>query len=212
MLRRTLLAMTVGIIMPTCLYGFNGWIPTFLVKQGHSIASTLYFTALMGLGAPAGAYLGSVIADRVGRRPGIIGLSLLWAGFGIAYAFATTQAEIIGYGIGVVVGAYALNSVCYAIYVPELFPTRLRLRGTATAGAAGRLASAGAQYAVVWAFTFGGVGAVATGLAALLVFQALVLALFGIETRQRSLEDLSAHIGHDPIDFPLAAAPAKEPG
>ena len=191
MLRHTLLAVMVGVVMPTALYGFNGWIPTFLVKQGHGVAATLGFTAVMGLGAPLGAWIGAVIADRWGRRPGIVVLSLAWAAAGVAYALAATEAQIMALGFCVVVGAYALNSVSYAIYIPELFPTRLRLRGASIAGAAGRLASAGAQFGVVWAFTGGGIGAVAACLAGLLVFQAVIVGLFGVETRQRSLEDLA---------------------
>ncbi|WP_428487015.1 MFS transporter [Rhodopila sp.] len=198
LLRRTLLALLIAVTTTTVLYGFNGWLPTFLVKQGHGIVTTLAFTAVMGLGAPAGSWLGSVIADRVGRRFGIVVLALSWAAFGVGYAYADTNAELMGVGFGVMVPSYALVSVGYAIYIPELFPTVLRMRGAGLAGAAGRLAAAGAQYGVVWAYGFGGVGAVSAGMAALLVLLALVILLAGIETRQRSLEALSSTLGETP--------------
>jgi putative MFS transporter len=209
MLRRTLLALLVAVTTTTVLYGFNGWLPTFLVKQGHGIVATLTFTAVMGLGAPFGSGVGSLIADRLGRRPGIIVLSLCWAAFGVGYAYAGTDAELMAVGFGVMVSSYALVSVGYAIYIPELFPTALRMRGAGLAGAAGRLAAAGAQYGVVFAYGFGGVGAVSTCMAALLVFLALVVLLAGVETRQRSLEDLSSTLGETTV--PAAAlAPATE--
>ena len=204
MLRRTLLALLIAVTTTTVLYGFNGWLPTFLVKQGHGIVATLAFTAVMGLGAPVGSWLGSVIADRLGRRFGIIFLALAWAAFGVAYAYAETNAELMAVGFGVMVSSYALVSVGYAIYIPELFPTGLRMRGAGLAGAAGRLAAAGAQYGVVWAYGFGGVGAVSTCMAALLVVLALVIAVAGIETRQRSLEDLSSALGDAPESLVLA--------
>jgi putative MFS transporter len=144
MLRRTLLALLIAITTTTVLYGFNGWLPTFLVKQGHGVVATLAFTAVMGLGAPVGSFVGSVIADRVGRRFGIIVLALCWAAFGGAYAYASTNIELMAVGFGVMVSSYGLISVGYAIYIPELFPTAIRMRGAGLAGAAGRLAAAGA--------------------------------------------------------------------
>jgi putative MFS transporter len=161
----------------------------------------------MGLGAPVGSWLGSLIADRYGRRPGIVVLALAWAALGVVYAYAESSAALMAVGFGVMVSSYALVAVGYAIYIPELFPTRLRLRGAGLAGAAGRLAAAGAQYGVVWAFAFGGVGAVAACMAALLVFLALVVLLAGVETRQRSLEDLSSTTGETGL---AAFTPAVE--
>ena len=209
MLRRTLLALLTGVTSTTVLYGFNGWLPTFLVKQGHGIVATLAFTAVMGLGAPVGSLLGSLIADRYGRRPGIIVLSLSWAAFGVCYAYAGSNALLMAIGFGVMVSAYGLVSVGYAIYIPELFPTQVRMRGAGLAGAAGRLAAAGAQYGVVWAFAFGGVGAVSAGMATLLVILALVVLLAGIETRQRSLESLASTLGEAAPD-PVGLLPVRE--
>jgi putative MFS transporter len=206
LLRRTLLAVLIAVTSTTVLYGFNGWLPTFLVKQGHGIVATLSFTAVMGLGAPLGSWTGSVIADRLGRVPGIIIVSLAWAAFGIAYAYAGSDIALMTVGFGVMVSAYGLVAIGYAIYIPELFPTTLRLRGAGLAGAAGRLAAAGAQYGVVWAFAFGGVGAVSACMATLLVLLAVVVLVAGVETRQRSLEALSVDLGESAA--PLT--PAKE--
>jgi putative MFS transporter len=206
MLRRTLLALLIGVTGPVALYGFNGWLPTFLVKQGHDIAATLAFTAVMGLGAPAGSWLGSIIADRIGRKPGIVLLSLAWAASGVAYAYAASDAALMSIGFIVILSSYALVAVGYAIYIPELFPTQVRLRGAGLAGGAGRLASAGAQYGVVWAYGYGGVGAVATCLAIMLVVQAVVVLIAGVETRQRSLEDLSGGLDQTPVAATLAPA------
>lgn len=208
MLRRTLLALLTAVTSTTVLYGFNGWLPTFLVKQGHGIVATLSFTAVMGLGAPLGSWIGSVMADRLGRRPGIVILSLAWAAFGVGYSYAFSDYQLMAVGFGVVVSAYGLVALGYAIYIPELFPTRIRMRGAGLAGAAGRLAAAGAQYGVVWAFGFGGVGAVAACMAALLVFLALVVLFAGVETRQRSLEDLSVDLGE--VEDPVLAAAVEQ--
>jgi putative MFS transporter len=146
-----------------------------------------------------------VIADRLGRKPGIVLLSLAWAASGVAYAYAGSNVALMGIGFVVILSSYALVAVGYAIYIPELFPTRVRLRGAGLAGAAGRLASAGAQYGVVWAYGYGGVEAVAACLAVMLVVQAGVVLVAGIETRQRSLEDLSGDFSDAPVGGGISA-------
>ena len=157
-----------------------------------------------------GSLLGSWMADRFGRRPGIAVLALSWATFGVCYAYAGSNAALMAVGFGVMVSAYGVVAVGYSIYIPELFPTELRLRGAGLAGAAGRLAAAGAQYAVVWAFGFGGVGAVSAGMAALLVILALVIVFAGVETRQRSLEALASSVGEQPQEPVNGFRPVSE--
>jgi putative MFS transporter len=88
----------------------------------------------------------------------------------------------------------------FAMHVPELFPTRYRLRGTAICATAGRIATALVQYVVVAIFAWQGLTGVLTTLAGILVLQAIVFLMFGIETKGRSLENASA----------IADAPAED--
>lgn len=69
-IRRTFLAIVVQITINMVIYGFIVWVPTFLMKQGIGMASSLGYTTLMSLGGPAGALIGVLIADKVGRRTG----------------------------------------------------------------------------------------------------------------------------------------------
>ncbi len=67
------------------VYGFIVWLPSFFVKQGLTITSSLGFTAIMSLGGPFGAGIGMLVADRFNRKRMIIGLSILAALLGLAY-------------------------------------------------------------------------------------------------------------------------------
>ena len=60
LLRRTLLALLTGVVSTTVLYGFNGWLPTFLVKQGHGIVATLSFYGRDGSGSAIGVLAGQL--------------------------------------------------------------------------------------------------------------------------------------------------------
>jgi MFS transporter, putative metabolite:H+ symporter len=75
MLSRTIVGSLILIAINTVIYGFVAWVPTFLVKQGMSIVSSLGFTTLMSLGGPVGALAGMWLGDHVGRKPVLVGFS-----------------------------------------------------------------------------------------------------------------------------------------
>jgi putative MFS transporter len=201
-LHRTLLGILVNVVIGFCLYGFINWLPTFLVKQGVSIASSLLWLTVMALGAPAGAVLGLLLSDRVGRKPVIVGASLWAAALGALFAWTGSGGDgmaLMVIGFLLFVGIYVILAVGFALHVPELFRTEYRLRGTAVCSTAGRIATACVQYVVVWLFALGGLTGVVSLLVGLLLVQAAAFALFGIETAGQPLEAID--------EAPQSAAP-----
>jgi putative MFS transporter len=199
-LGRTLLGSLLHIVVGFSLYGFIGWLPTFMVKGGHSVVSSLGYTSVMALGGPVGSLIGLVLADRLGRRLSIVCSSIAAAALGIAYPYMSDGAALAGTGFLLVTAIYVMLATGFAMHVPELFPTRYRLRGTAICATAGRIATALVQYVVVAIFAWQGLTGVLTTLAGILVLQAIVFLMFGIETKGRSLENASA----------IADAPAED--
>jgi len=190
LIRSTILGTIIGIVGSISLYGFLSWVPTFLVKQGLSLNSSLAATALMGLGAPLGGILAALLADRVSRIKTLVALTLLEAVLGVAYVYTQTQIQLVAVGFGVTLCAYALVAMGFGLYIPELFPTRLRLRGVSVANSVGRLAGAGIQFVIVALFTSFGLAAVAAFLVSALLIQAIALVVLGRETQGRALEDI----------------------
>ena len=80
------------------------------------------------------------------------------------------------------------------MHVPELFPTRYRLRGTAICATAGRIATALVQFAVIAIFSWKVLVGVLVTLAGILLFQAIVFVIFGFETKGRALEGVSGSV------------------
>ena len=192
LLRRLLVGAVIVSVSSLSLYGFLSWVPTFLVKEGFSLARSLWFTALMGLGAPIGALIAAIVADKV-RRPRLIAaFCLAEAVLGCAYPFVGSGPELVFVGFGLTICAYALVSLGTGLYVPEMFPTTLRLRGGAIVGSAGRLTSSGVQFVVVSVFGAFGLVGVAGLLVCALVLQAIVVLVFGPNTSDRSLEEIAA--------------------
>jgi putative MFS transporter len=189
-LKRTLLGSFVHVVVGFSLYGFINWLPTFFVKAGYSIVTSLQYTTLMALGGPIGAFIGWLSADSIGRRPAIIAASLSAAAFGAIFSFARDGPLQMGVGFGLATSVYVFVAVGFALYVPELFTTKYRMRGTAVCATAGRLVTAVVQFVVIAVFTWGGLKAVLTVLIGLLIVQAGVFAAFGVETKGRPLEQI----------------------
>lgn len=145
----------------------------------------------MSLGGPFGSLIGLVLADVVGRKASIVGSSMAAAAFGVAYPLMPDGIPLVAVGFCLVTSIYVMLATGFAMHVPELFPTRYRLRGTAVCATAGRIATALVQPAVVAIFAWQGLMGVLLALAGSLVFQAIVFLLFGIETKGRALEEVS---------------------
>jgi MFS transporter, putative metabolite:H+ symporter len=190
MLARMITGCVCLIVINTLLYGFITWLPTFFVKQGLSIATSFGYTLLMGLGAPVGSAIGALTADRWGRKPTIIGSSALAIVLGLIYPSITDPVLLPLIGFALTVPIYVLVALLFGIYIPELFPTEIRLRGAGICNTFGRGATVITPFIVVSLFNYGGVSAVMSLMVALLVVQIGTVLFFGIEPANRRLEDL----------------------
>lgn len=190
---RTILAMMINISLGVANYGLLGWLPTFFVKQGLSVASSLQFTMVMSLGGPIGAIIGYLLADRIGRRPVMVCAPLTSACLALIYPHVVDPNALMLVGFCLVTSIFVWLTIGYLVQT-ELFATDYRLRGTGFSSMVGRLATAGVQFAVVWAFQLGGVNAVVAMVAATLATLACMFLFGGIETRQKPLEALDPHL------------------
>ena len=183
----------------TLIYGFVTWLPTFFVAEGRSIAASFGYSLVMSIGAPIGSAIGAFTADSWGRKPAIIGASLLTIVLGGIYPFIKDPVLLAAAGFLLMIPIYVQVTLLFAIYVPELFPTEVRLRATGICNTFGRGATIVTPFMVVALLRSYGIGGVLSLMIGLLVVQIVVVILFGIEPKKRSLEE---------IDSPVAASPA----
>ena len=197
LLNRTILAIVVTVCLLTFNFAFVGWVPTFLVKQGLGVSNSLGLSMLMFAGGPLGSIIGLLLSERVGRRWSLVWFSLIGIAVSAAYVSVTNSWLIAALGFLVTCVIYVLSSLSIACYVPELFPTELRLRGSGIANAAGRAVNILVPYVVVASYDSFGLYGVFALIAATLLIQVIVLLTMGIETKQRSLEDLAGEAASD---------------
>ena len=84
---------------------------------------------------------------------------------------------------------YAL--LACSVYLGEIFPTEIRLRGAGFAHAVGRIAGILSPYGVAFLLQTSGVSSVFLINGILLVVLAVVIGVFGTETRGKSLEQIN---------------------
>jgi putative MFS transporter len=190
MLSRMIVGCVTLVVINTLLYGFVTWLPTFFVSQGLSTAKSFGFALLMGLGAPVGSAIGALTSDAWGRKPTIIGASLLAIVFGMIYPQLSDPVWLPMVGFALTVPIYILVAVLFGVYIPELFPTEVRLRASGICQTLGRGATIVTPFIVVSLFQSHGISGVLVLMIGLLAVQIIVVATLGIEPRSRRLEEL----------------------
>ncbi|MGI4943720.1 MAG: MFS transporter [Janthinobacterium lividum] len=197
---RLVLGCVALVVVNTLIYGFITWLPTFFARQGLSVATSFGYSFVMALGAPVGSGIGALTVDRWGRRGTVVGAAALSIAFGALYPFVTDPVLLPVVGLALTVPIYVLVAVLFGVYIPELFPTEVRLRASGICNTLGRGATILTPFVVLPLFTTYGVGGVLAlmiGLLALLIVTVLAL---GVEPTGRGLEEVAAA---DPAPLPV---------
>ena len=205
-IRRTLLAvilMTVGL---TVSYGYTNWLPTFFIKQGMSLNTSLGFTVIMSLGGTLGALIAFAVGDRVDRRPSLTVAGVCSLVFGVLFAQGAGMLWINVFGLLLLGSLFCFTTLSIAVYMPELFATEYRARGAGVAFTCARIGIVATPFPIVWAFDFGGLNAVTAMFSVFLVIALVALWLLGVETRAKPLEETAPKL--DGAVAPVAVRPA----
>ena len=179
------------VVLNIVIFGFLNFIPTFLVQQGFSIVRSIGFNTVMSLGGPVGGLIALLFADRIGRKRLLVISALCSALFGVCYPFVGSGVALTVVGFLLTSSMFTNSVVGFAMFVPEMFPTEVRLRGTGFCNTVGRVIGALCPLAVLPLFQTYGVASVVGVMVVCLVVQAGVIAAWGVEPSHRSLEDLT---------------------
>ena len=198
-LPRMILGSVSLVVINSLLYGFVTWLPTFFVQQGLSVARSFTYSLVMAVGAPIGSAIGAFTADSWGRKPTIIGASLLTILIGSFYPFINRPVILMAVGFTLIVPIYVLVALLFAVYIPELFPTEIRLRASGICNTFGRGAIIFTSFIVVALFRSHGVGGVLVFMIGLLVVEILVVLTLGVEPKKRRLEEIETETDAAPL-------------
>jgi len=204
-IRRTLLAiilMTVGL---TVSYGYTNWLPTFFIKQGMSLNTSIGFTVIMSLGGTLGALIAFSLSDKFDRRPSLTAAGICALVFGILFAQGQSLLWINTFGLLLLGSLFTFTTLSIAVYMPELFATEYRARGAGIAFTCARIGIVATPFPIIWAFDYGGLNAVTAMFSVFLVIALVALWLLGVETRAKPLEETAPKL--DLAQEPLSVRP-----
>ncbi|WP_321950610.1 MFS transporter [Paraburkholderia bannensis] len=200
---RTFVAAITAIGVNVGLYGFIAWLPTFFVAQGLSIVKSLGFVFVMSVGSPVGGLIGYAIADRIGRARGILIASVVSVVLGWIYVTLREPAAIMLVGFCLVSAIYTICTLGLFGYIPELFPTEVRLRGTGVAGTCGRASSIVTPWLALLLYERFGVSGVIAMVSVVLAALCVAILALRVETSRAALEDIQPEA--DAEDFASGA-------
>lgn len=191
MIKRTLTASVALMGMNLIVYTIITWTPTIFVMRGMDTQYSIFITFIMLIGAPFGVFLLSVFGNKHPRKLGMIVCLLLLAVAGYVWSIQTDVVVIMITGFILCTITYYYSLLSCSVYLGEAFPTEIRLRGSGFSSAMGRIVSIVTPSIVAALLQSTGIVSVYVFVGICLVVFAIIIGICGIETRNRSLEDIN---------------------
>nr|WP_244593488.1 MFS transporter [Methylopila sp. Yamaguchi] len=187
---RTVMIWLVWFFALLGFYGLTTWLGALLQAQGFTNTKSTEYVVLIALAGIPGFITAAWLVDAWGRK-GTCALMLIGSAVAaFAYGNAPSFTMLIVFGLVMQFFLFGMWSTLYA-YTPELYPTRARATGAGCASAVGRIGSLiGPSVIGVVLPTLGSAGVFALGAGSFVVAAVAVLTL-GVETRGKSLEEIS---------------------
>jgi len=195
LLQRMVVGSWVLISINTLIFGFVLFLPQFFLRQGLTITNSLAYTVVLSAASLVGCAVGAYTSDAIGRRASIIGSSIVTIVAGYIYArfnAASDPTIVLTVGFVLIVAIYVQTALLYGVYPPELFPTEIRLRANGICNTFGRGATVISPFIVGSLIASYGVPGVIWLMIGVVVVQILVVWAWGVEPRNRGLEDVAA--------------------
>jgi len=171
-------------------YGLTTWLSALLVAKGFAVSRSITFVVTITLGGIPGFLLAIYLLEKVGRKAVVIPSILLTAATAYMYGQADSLTGLYIFGSLLQFFTYAMWSAVYA-YTPELYPTRMRAGGCGLASSIGRVGALLGPYILGSVLQYHGVSAVFKVAATIFALSALMVLVFGPETKGKILEEIS---------------------
>ncbi len=189
--RITLMLWLLWITITFSYYGFFTWIPSLLVDQGMTITKSFGYSIIIYLAQIPGYYSAAFVSEKLDRKWTIVLYMLLGGASALLMSNARTDETITVAGF---LMSFFMNGTYAGIYAytPELYPTSFRTTGMGVASAFGRIGGLSAPIVIGYTFSRIGFSGVFTITTIVLVTGALTVALLGVNTAGKSLEQIAS--------------------
>ena len=195
--RGTLAGSALAFVAVFGLWGSTNWAPTLIRElpdlKGQDPATLTKYVSYAIMALNSGAIFGYLgfgpLADRFGRRPVFAFMCVgSFVMLPITYLIPSTYSGVL---MLLPILGFFNNGIFsgFPIYLPELYPTRLRATGAGFCFNAGRILASASPFLTGWLVTTLGTFGRAASMVALIYLMGLVVLLFAPETKGKPLPE-----------------------
>ncbi len=176
-----------------CSWGITGWAATIYTTVFKlNLQTALWYGMGASVASIIGGFVVAFLVDRTGRIKWFAGAFSCAAALLFAlWAIGPYSPEFVAVMLALSFLFIGSNSSMLFLYTAEIYPTRLRARGTSAGTAFNRLASTVGPPIVGVMLAGFGLASVYLLLSLVALTGALVAVFFGVETRERVMEEVS---------------------
>ena len=191
-LRRSVMLWTTFGGLFFVFYSIQTFMPTVVASMGFTLTSAFAFTAVIVLVSIPGKLAEAWLVERWGRRRVIIVFGTLAAIAALVFGF--TRGAVMVLVVGCVMSFFGIGvDPAVKVYTAESYPTSVRATGTSVTEGIGRLFSGVIGPSLIpLLLVVGGVSAVYLLIGAAAIVAVVAVAIFGEETKGRTLETITA--------------------
>ncbi len=188
--RRTIFSWVMWFSMVYGYYSLVLWVVGFMRTSGYPLPSAMLNAFITSFAQIPGYFTSAWLIERIGRKPTLATYLTMTSLSTMGFALSKDVPQLI-------TSLSAINFFCLGawgvvmVYCTELYPTRMRGTGYGAASGFGRLAGIIGPTVVGYLLDSYGLFATLGATAAVFLVGAVNAAVLGIETRGRTLEEIS---------------------
>jgi MFS transporter, putative metabolite:H+ symporter len=188
---RTIMLVVYNFFQTIGYYGFQAWVPQFLISQGVEVTRSLEYTFIIAIANPIAPMLGIFLADKFERKWQIAFSAIGIAAFGLLFAQQRSAAGLVACGVLITLCGNWLSFSFHA-YQAELYPTRIRAQAVGFVYSWSRFSAIFSGFFIAFFLARYGTTGVFSFIASAMVIVFLVIGIFGPATTRRRLEAIAA--------------------
>ena len=188
---RTIMLVVYNFFQTIGYYGFQAWVPQFLISQGIEVTRSLEYTFIIAIANPIAPMLGIFLADTFERKWQIAFSAIGIAVFGLLFSQQRSEVGLVVCGVLITLCGNWLSFSFHA-YQAELYPTRIRAQAVGFVYSWSRFSAIFSGFFIAFFLAHYGTTGVFSFIASAMVIVFLVIGIFGPATTRRRLEAIAA--------------------